>query len=92
VFVSVFVFVLLWILFLFLFLLLLLHADGDMVSHLFPAADMGVTASSVAGAIILGTIVPRVEIKMAPMTTTVATTNETHHSAPSTPHHKPSNV
>jgi hypothetical protein len=66
-------------LFLFLFLFLLLHADGFVVSHLFPAADIGVTASS-----ILGTIVPQAETKMVPTATTMATTNKTLHGAPST--------
>jgi hypothetical protein len=42
------------------------------------------TASSVAAAVVLGAIVPRVETKMIPMTTTVTTMNETCHGAPST--------
>ncbi len=53
------------------------------------AADIGVMASSVAAAIDLGAIVPRVETKMAPTTTTMATTNKTHHGAPSTPPSNP---
>jgi hypothetical protein len=43
------------------------------------------TASSVAMADVLGAVVPQVETKMAPMTTTMMTTNETHHRAPSNP-------
>jgi hypothetical protein len=76
-------------LFLFLFLFLLLNADRVVVSHLFLAADIGVTASSVAAAVVLGTIVLQVEIKMAPTTMTVVTTNETCHSMPSTPPSNP---
>jgi hypothetical protein len=53
--------------------------------HLFPAADIGVTASSVAAAVVLGAVIPRMETKMAPTTATVVTTNETRHVAPSTP-------
>jgi hypothetical protein len=53
-------------LFLFLFLFLLLHADRVVVSHLFPAMDIGLTASSVATAVVLGTVVLQVETKMAP--------------------------
>jgi hypothetical protein len=34
--------------------LLLLHANGVVVLHLFPAADIGVTALSVAAAVVLG--------------------------------------
>jgi hypothetical protein len=75
---------LLLILFLFLFLFLLLHANGVVVSHLFPAADIGVTASSVAAAVVLGAVIPRVETKMAPTKLTVATMNETRHNVPST--------
>jgi hypothetical protein len=56
-----------------------------MVSHLFPAVDIGMTALSVAAAINLGAIIPQVEIKMAPTITAVATINETHHSVLSTP-------
>ncbi len=56
---------------------LLLHADGVMVSHLFLATDIGMTALSVATAVILGAIILQVETKMAPMMLTVATTNET---------------
>ncbi len=73
-----FVFVLL------LFLFLLLHANGVVVSYLFPAMDIGVTASYVAVAVVLGAILPQVENKMAPITMTVTTTNEMHHGAPST--------
>jgi hypothetical protein len=62
-----------------------LHADGVLVSHLFPAVDINVTASSVATAVFLDAIDPRVETKMAPMTTTVATRNEMHYGTPSTP-------
>jgi hypothetical protein len=72
------------ILFLFLFLSLLLHTNGVMVSHLFPAADIGVMALSVAAAAVLGAVVLQVETKMAPMMTTLATKNEMHHGAPST--------
>ncbi len=43
-------------LFLLLFLFLFLHANGVMLSYLFPAADIGVTALSVAAAAILGAI------------------------------------
>jgi hypothetical protein len=42
-------------------------------------------ASSVAAAIILGDNIPQVETKMVPSTTTMAMTNEMHHSLPSTP-------
>jgi hypothetical protein len=69
---------------LFLFLFLLLHTDGVVVSHLFPAADIGVTASSVAVAIVLGAVIPQVETKMVPSTMTVTTTNEMCHGMPST--------
>ncbi len=55
------------------------------VSHLFPAADIGVTALPVTVAVVLGAIVPQVESKMAPTTMTVATMNETCHGALSTP-------
>jgi hypothetical protein len=67
----------------------LLHADGVMVSHLFPAVYIGVTASSVAAAIVFSTIVLQVETKMASMTMTVAMTNKTRHGAPSTPQSDP---
>ncbi len=70
--------------FLFLFLFLLLHANGVVVSHLFLAMDIGVTASSVAAAVNLSAVVPWVETKMPSTTTTVVTTNETHHGMPST--------
>ncbi len=63
---------------------LLLHADGVLVSHLFPAVDIGITASSVAAAVVLGAIVPQVETKMASTTMTMAMKNEMHHDAPST--------
>ncbi len=53
------------------------------MSHLFPAADIGVTALSVAVAIVLGAIVPHVETKKTPTTTTMAMTNEMCHGAPS---------
>ncbi len=79
-----------WFWFLFLFLFLLLHNDGVVVFHLFSAAGIGVTALSVAVAVILGAIVPQVETKMAPMPTTVATTNEMCHGPPSTPPSDPS--
>jgi hypothetical protein len=35
-----------------------LHPDGVVVSHLFPAVDIGVTALSVTAAVVLGAIVP----------------------------------
>jgi hypothetical protein len=69
--------------FVFVFLLVAPH-QYPMVAHLFLAADIGVTALSVAAAIVLGAIIPWVETKMAPTTMTVATTNEMHHSSPST--------
>jgi hypothetical protein len=72
------------ILILFLFLFLLPRAYGVVVLHLSPAADVSMTASSVAVANIVGAVVPQVETKMAPTTMTVATTNETCHGAPST--------
>ncbi len=50
-----------------------------------PAMDIGITALSVAAAIILDAVIPRVETKMASTKTTMATTNETRHSVPSTP-------
>jgi hypothetical protein len=65
-----------------------LQADGVVVSRLFLAADIGVMALSVATAIVLGAVVLQVETKIVP-TTTRATTNKMHHSAPSTP---PSNL
>jgi hypothetical protein len=67
-------------LFLFLYLFLLLHANGVVVSHLFPAAVIGAT---------VGAIVPQKEAKMASRTTTMATMNEMHHSVPSTPPYNP---
>ncbi len=85
VFLLLFLFLILFLLlFLFLFLFLLLHANGVVVSQLFQAGDIGVMALSVAATIILGAVVLRVETKMAPTTTTVATTNETRHGMPST--------
>jgi hypothetical protein len=66
------------------YLLFLLHIDGVVVSHFFPAADIGVTASSDATAIVLGTVVPKVVTKMAPTTMAMATMCELHHSMPST--------
>jgi hypothetical protein len=44
--------------FLFLFMFLLLYTNGVVVTHLFPAVDIGVTAMSVAAAIVLGAVVP----------------------------------
>jgi hypothetical protein len=70
---------------LFLFLFLFFHADGVVVSYLFLAANIGMTALSVAAAIILGAFAPQVETKMVPTTKTMATMNEMHHGAPSTP-------
>jgi hypothetical protein len=40
------------------FCFFLLHADEVMVSYLFPAADIGMMALSVAAAVVLGAIVP----------------------------------
>jgi hypothetical protein len=72
------------------FLLFLLpHPDGVMVSHLFPAADIGGMALSVTAAVVLSAIILQVKTKMAPMMMTVATTNEMHHGAPSTPPSNP---
>ncbi len=62
---------------------MLLRADGVVVSHLFPAANIGMTALSVATVVILGAFIPRVETKMVPTMTTMARTNETHHGTPS---------
>jgi hypothetical protein len=90
-FVFVFVFVVVFV-FTFVFVLslfLLLHADKVVVSHLFPAADIGMMALSVAVAIVLGAVFPQVETKMAPTTATTGTTNERHHGAPSTPQSDP---
>ncbi len=67
----------------------MLHTDRVVVPHLFLATDIGMTASSVATAIVLGTIVLQVETKMAQITTTVATKNEMRHSAPSIPPSNP---
>ncbi len=64
-------------------LFLLLQADGVVVSHLFPATVIGRMASSVAVAIVFGAIIPQMETKMVPATTTVATMNETHRGAAS---------
>ncbi len=61
----------------YLFLFLLLHADGFVLSYLFPAAVIGATALSVATAVNLGAIVLPMETKMAPTTMTMVTTNET---------------
>jgi hypothetical protein len=69
---------------LFLFLFLLHHTNGAMVSHLFPATDIGVTALSVTTAVVLGAIVLQVETKMTPTTTTMTTMNEKHYGVPST--------
>jgi hypothetical protein len=38
--------------------LLYLHANGVVVSHLFLAVDIGITALSVTAAIFLGTVIP----------------------------------
>ncbi len=48
------------------------------------AADVSMMSSFVAVAIVLGAVVPQVETKLAPATTTMATMNEMHHGAPST--------
>jgi hypothetical protein len=64
---------------------LLLHANGVVVSHLSPAADIGMTDLSVITAVVFGTIVLRVETKMVQTTKTVATTKEMRHGTPSTP-------
>jgi hypothetical protein len=77
------------VLFLVLFLFLFLHAYGVMVSHLFPAVDISKTALFVGVAAILGTVVPQVETKIAPLTTTMAVMNEMHHCALSTLPSKP---
>ncbi len=45
---------------------LLLHADGVMLSHLFPATDIRVMALSVAAAIVLGAVNLQVETKLVP--------------------------
>jgi hypothetical protein len=73
VFVFVFVFV------------LVLHTDGVVVSHVFPAADIGMMALSISVAIVHGAIVLLLETKMATMTMTVVRINEMHHGPPSTP-------
>ncbi len=67
----------------------MLHANGVVVSHLFPAVDIGMTALSVAAAIVLGAMVLQVETKMVPTRTTVTMMNEMHHGAPSTPPSNP---
>ncbi len=74
-----FVFVLLFVLFLFL----MLHTDSVVVSHLFLAMYIGITASSVAATIVLRAVVSRVETKMVSTTTTVAIMNEMRHGTPS---------
>ncbi len=51
------------------------RGDGVVVSHLFLAADIGMTVSSVAGA---------ETAKTTPTTTTTAAMNGTRHSGPST--------
>jgi hypothetical protein len=61
-----------------LLLFLLLHANGVVVFHLFPAAYINMTA------VVLGAVIPSVETTMAPTKMTVMTTNEMHHSTPST--------
>ena len=57
-----------------------------MVSRLLPAADIVMTASSVAAAVFvfLGTVIPRAETKSVPTTTLAATMNEMRHGVPST--------
>ncbi len=55
------------------------------MSYFFLAWDIGMMASSVAKAVVLGTVLLRVETKMAPMMTTMTTMNEMLHSTPSTP-------
>jgi hypothetical protein len=77
------------LLILLLFLFLLLHANGVVVFHLFTAMDIGMMALSVAVAIVLGAVVPRVGKKMAPTTMTMVTTNEMRHGFPSTPPSNP---
>jgi hypothetical protein len=57
----------------------MLHIDGIMVSNLFPAADISVTALSVAAAINLVAAIPHVETKMTPTTMTMVTMYEMHH-------------
>ncbi len=71
--------VLILFLFWFWFLILLLHADGVVVSHLFLAVDIGITALSITAAIVLGAIVPREETNMAPTTTTMVMMNKMHY-------------
>ncbi len=51
-------------------------ADGVVVSHLFSAVYIGMTALSVAAAVFLGTIVMRAEMKTAPTTTPTMTMKE----------------
>ena len=63
----------------------MIHANGVVVSHLILAVDIGMMASSVATAIVLGAVVPLVETKMVPTMKTMAATNETHHGPSSTP-------
>jgi hypothetical protein len=67
-----------------LVLFLLLCANEVMVSHLFPATDIGMMALSVTAAVVFGAVLQQVETKMAPTTMTVVMTNEMHHSAPYT--------
>ncbi len=76
-------------LFLFLSLFLLLHTDGVVVSHLFLAADIGMTALSIAAAVVFGPVILQVETKMVPTMKAVSTTNEMRHGAPSTPPSNP---
>ncbi len=68
--------------FVFVFVFILFYVDGVMLSHLFPALPVAV-------AVVLGTVVPRVETKMVSKMMTVATMNEMHHGAPSTPPSNP---
>jgi hypothetical protein len=78
---------LLLILFLFCFFVLSFVAPspwGRGVPPL-PGMDIGVMASSVPMAIVLGTVVLQVETKMVSTRMTMATTNEMRHGAPSTP-------
>jgi hypothetical protein len=63
---------------------LLLHANGVVVSHLFPAADIAVTASSVATAAILGVIILQVTTRLAQTMMTMVMLNEMRQGVPST--------
>jgi len=47
------------------------------VSHLFPAADIGMRVSSFAAAVFIGAVVMRAETKTALATMTTTTMNET---------------